>query len=179
MSDGSSFKKIWIEIKRLDLHENHLFPKNVCLVEINENEGSEEINRKLRETFHIEEPDLVLKLRNHRKSLIPINSNIAANSKSVPYKLEVVRKYQNVTPIPRTLESPAQKEIAIVKKKYIELVSRIEKLEANLPELDKKRQNRIISEVEILQQKLDFLNKRLNEADQLKWKGMFKKNPLW
>ena len=36
-----------------------------------------------------------------------------------------------------------------------------------------------LQELEILQQKLDFLNKRLNEADQLKRKGMFKKNPLW
>jgi hypothetical protein len=42
--------------------ENHLFPENVCLVEINENEGLEEINRKFRETFHIEEPDLVFKV---------------------------------------------------------------------------------------------------------------------
>ncbi|CAG2203114.1 unnamed protein product [Mytilus edulis] len=155
MSDG--FKKIWIEIKRLYLHENQPFPESVCLVEINENEGSEEVNRKLRETFHIDDLDLVLKLRNHRKSLIPIN----------------------ITPKRRTIESVAQKETVSIKKKYMELVNRIQKLEASLPELDKKRHNRIIVEVESLEQKLDFLSKRLNETDQVKWKGMFKKNPLW
>ena len=38
------------------------FPESVCLVEINESEGPDEVQRKLRETFHIEDNDLVLKV---------------------------------------------------------------------------------------------------------------------
>lgn len=51
--------------------ENQPFPESVCLVEINENEGSEEVNRKLRETFHIDDVDLVLKVSLHNCLLKP------------------------------------------------------------------------------------------------------------
>lgn len=56
--------------------ENQPFPESVCLVEINENEGSEEVNRKLRETFHIDDVDLVLKVSLHNWLLKPISTNI-------------------------------------------------------------------------------------------------------
>ena len=34
-------------------------------------------------------------------------------------------------------------------------------------------------EMNDLDKKLGFLNKRLHEADGTQWKGMFKKNPMW
>ena len=36
-----------------------------------------------------------------------------------------------------------------------------------------------LQEMEELNEKMKFLNKRMHEAEGHKWKGMFKKHPLW
>ncbi|XP_069135271.1 uncharacterized protein [Argopecten irradians] len=175
MSDAG-VRKIWVELKRLDPEDSPEY-KVTQSIQIREDYGSEEIRSIIKETFQLDDDNMVLKLRNHRGSLMPINCNIASNSKSVPYSLEVVHKYQNVKPKARSVKRDRYNET--MKKKIAEILDRIEKLENATPEL-RQRQNKIITtEMEELEKKLGFLTKRFHEADNTTWKGMFKKNPLW
>ena len=36
-----------------------------------------------------------------------------------------------------------------------------------------------LQEMEDVEHKLAFLNKRFEQADSIKWTGMFKKHPMW
>ncbi|XP_033740196.1 uncharacterized protein LOC117327364 isoform X1 [Pecten maximus] len=175
MSDAG-VRKIWVELKRLDLEDSPEY-KVTQSIQIREDYGSDEIRSIIKETFQLHDDDMVLKLRNHRGSLMPISCNIASNSKSVPYSLEVVHKYQNVKPKARSVKRDRYNET--MKRKITEILARIEKLENATPEL-RERQNKIITtEMEELEKKLGFLTKRFHEADNTTWKGMFKKNPFW
>lgn len=37
----------------------------------------------------------------------------------------------------------------------------------------------LLQEMQEVEQMLEFVAKRLNDAENVNWKGMFKKNPLW
>ncbi|KAI0225624.1 hypothetical protein LSAT2_023630 [Lamellibrachia satsuma] len=58
-------------------------------------------------------------------------------------------------------------------------LQRIEKLEAEVPQLKTRRMKIIKQHVEELNCKLVFLNKRFDQASHTDWKGMFHKPPLW
>ncbi|XP_014665775.1 PREDICTED: uncharacterized protein LOC106807825 isoform X2 [Priapulus caudatus] len=114
------------------------------------------VQQYVRDAFNLNEDNLVLKLRNTRGCLVPINSEITPNEKSSPYILEVCNTYQHIKPIPRTLQTSNYNHT-----------------------LHNKLQNLLTREMQELERKLDFLNSRMRQADSSKWKGMFKRNPLW
>ncbi|XP_056015428.1 uncharacterized protein LOC125677117 [Ostrea edulis] len=180
-----SKRKIWVQLKRLDeIHHidqdeawngsNDKVIRSLCL---GEQVGFNEVKDRLCEAFQIHEKGVVFKLRNHRGSLIPIKGNIPINSKSVPYILEVVKVHQNVTPKAKSVKILNQTET--MKKRFEDIMRRVENIESVVPDLDIRRKERVELEIKELENKLVFLQKRLNEAEISKWRGMFKKNPLW
>jgi hypothetical protein len=48
-----------------------------------------------------------------------------------------------------------------------------------MPDLTARRNYRIEREIQDIDRQLNFLMKRLEEADQVEWKGTLKNNPLW
>ncbi|XP_014665774.1 PREDICTED: uncharacterized protein LOC106807825 isoform X1 [Priapulus caudatus] len=135
------------------------------------------VQQYVRDAFNLNEDNLVLKLRNTRGCLVPINSEITPNEKSSPYILEVCNTYQHIKPIPRTLQTSNYNHT--LHNKLQNLLTRVQRLEQVAPELRNIRNNNLTEEMQELERKLDFLNSRMRQADSSKWKGMFKRNPLW
>uniref|UniRef100_K1QTF9 Uncharacterized protein n=1 Tax=Magallana gigas TaxID=29159 RepID=K1QTF9_MAGGI len=73
-----------------------------------------------------------------------------------PYILEVVKFHQNVTPKAKSVKISNQTQT--MKKRIEDILRR---------------------EIRELENKLVFLQRRLNEAEISQWRGMFRKNPLW
>ncbi|XP_072533768.1 uncharacterized protein [Salminus brasiliensis] len=59
------------------------------------------------------------------------------------------------------------------------IVRRIERLEELLPQIKQKQQDKMIKDIELLNQKLKFLHKRMQMAESCCWEGMFRRAPLW
>ncbi|KAL5009748.1 hypothetical protein ScPMuIL_012053 [Solemya velum] len=150
-------KKIWILVKRYDLTDNGPHNETEVCVRILEGYGADEIRAVLMQTFGIDEERVVLKLKNSRGSLIPIGPNIAPNSKSVPYVLEVVRLYQNIKPKPRSIKISRYNET--MRNKITAIIERIEHLEAAIPELSQMRNQKITVEMEELDNMLKHVQK--------------------
>ncbi|KAK3603328.1 hypothetical protein CHS0354_025935 [Potamilus streckersoni] len=169
--------KIWIESKRLNFGDETSAISSVECIEVRPESQRKDVLNQIKEEFDINVDDKVLKLRNHRGSLIPINGNVPVNSKSMPYILEITSRHQNVIPKPKSVKLLSYDET--VKKKIQDIIDRIDRLEVAALQLTARRNNRIEKEMKELDGMLEFLNKRLTEANGTKWKGMFKKNPLW
>ncbi|XP_072036804.1 uncharacterized protein [Amphiura filiformis] len=170
--------KIWIVVNRLDSGGIPSTEKQSTIpLLLPEGKQGDEIQQLFRDTLEITDNNLVLKLRNTRGSLIPINSYITPNSKFMPYTLEVVQQYQNYKPMARTVKLNGYNEM--LKKRLQQIVRRLENLEKLEPELRTKREEKIRKEMEELNEKMTFLNKRMQDAESHKWQGMFKKHPLW
>ncbi|KAL4232846.1 hypothetical protein ACF0H5_007533 [Mactra antiquata] len=169
-------KKIWIAVKRTDLGEDDT--SSLHCIDILENQSGQQIKHSILKSCNLCHNDpIVVKLRNHRGSLMPITWNIPANNLSKPYILEVVQVHQNVKARPRSVKIKNFNEAT--KEKISDIIKRIEKLEGAAPELKDKRNDRINKEMKEVEQMLEFLAKRMQDAETVKWKGMFKKNPLW
>ncbi|KAK2158750.1 hypothetical protein LSH36_164g01065 [Paralvinella palmiformis] len=171
--------RIWILVKRLDLSENDTEDKkqpNVTDVYFDTSYTTEEMAKTIRKTVNLDD-GLVLKLRNHRGSLIPINSQIASNAKSVPYTLEVVKHNQHIKPRQRSLKCCRQVDALLVA--YNNIKSRTDHIEAAIPNLMNMRREIIINDVREMEKTLTFLEKRLKTAEDTSWQGMFKKCPFW
>ncbi|XP_070779055.1 uncharacterized protein [Enoplosus armatus] len=95
-------------------------------------------------TFGLNSSDVILKIRNHRGCLIPLNSSIPANSKHMPYVLEVAKIFQHVRPKPRTI--PMTVINKSMKTRLQTIDRRIQRLEDLLPQI-KLRRNEKLSEV--------------------------------
>ncbi|WAR06936.1 hypothetical protein MAR_016894 [Mya arenaria] len=154
MEDGCQ-KKIWIRLKRKDIGEENC--SGVFCVEISFGQSSQEIKEEISSTCSLcDLKNVVYKLRNHRGSLVPLTWNLAANSSSRPYLLEIVRVHQNIKPKPRSITIKSVNDT--VKEKLTDIMSR---------------------EMKKVEQTLEFLDRRMHDAENVSWKGMFKKNPLW
>ncbi|XP_072363839.1 uncharacterized protein [Scyliorhinus torazame] len=145
---------IWIALRRLDLNDEEVpIVKDVCIGRGLDMTATKQV---LLNSFGIEDATLVLKLRNSRGSLVPMNGELNVNSKQSPYILEVTKLFQHVVPKTRT-------DVMTV--------------------INKGLKNRLQSimkrEIELLNQKLRFLNQRMEIAESHSWKGMFKRQPLW
>ncbi|XP_046582723.1 uncharacterized protein LOC124290080 [Haliotis rubra] len=140
-------KKIWVVVKRFDVDDEIADSDHgdAASMDINDNEDTEMVRLALRNTFSISDPDLILKLRNTRGSLIPINSRIEANSNDVPYVLEVVRLYQNVMPCERSVQLSRYRDT--VRTKLSEITMRLQALETATPELNNRRSEKIKAEM--------------------------------
>ncbi|CAH1265755.1 Hypp3240 [Branchiostoma lanceolatum] len=153
--------RLWFSVQRLDLCDDG----PVCPpleVFIPKDADSRDVRRILREKLELNQPDLVMKLRNNRHR---------------PYALEVCRQYQHVSAEPRSVVMPSYYHT--IRARVQQLGGRIDRLEHIAPELRNRRNARLEAEMDELDQKLRFLNTRLQEAERYQWQGMFKRHPLW
>ncbi|KAM7426010.1 hypothetical protein ABFA07_011551 [Porites harrisoni] len=125
----------------------------------------------------VKEKGNVLKLRNGRGSLIPLSRRTPENTVTSPYVLEVCKRHSSVKPSPRRADVPSYNET--YKRKLQLFGKRISKLEETIPKLSHLRDAKLSSEMKHLEQRLSFLNSKLQEAESRQWKGMFTKHPLW
>ncbi|XP_068174799.1 uncharacterized protein si:zfos-1056e6.1 [Antennarius striatus] len=163
--------KAWIAVRRLDKNDDRI----VALQEVSIPPAAEftKILQIISTAFGLYSSNIIYKLRNHRGSLIPLNSSIAASSKHLPHVLEVSKVFQHVPPKQRTIPSKSMK----IRLQNIE--KRIQRLEVILPEIKLKRNEKLNQEIECLNQKLRFLHKRMQVADSRSWKGVLTRAPLW
>ncbi|XP_033112685.1 uncharacterized protein LOC117113462 isoform X2 [Anneissia japonica] len=182
MATEGKERRCWIIVHRQDLEDDDK------VTEVDENQppvavlfsimdSSAEVKRAFRKASNVDNEQLIIKLRNKRGSVIPINGFVAPNTKHMPYEVQVVRRHQHVKPKPRSVKLPGYN--VALKDRLENMTKRIEALECYLPELRNKRQDKIDKEVTEINEKMKFLNKRMSEAERLQWKGMFKRHPLW
>lgn len=175
--DEKKLKTIWFLVRRFDLADLQKPPVMVHEVRISDNCSSFVMLQAIRKELNLLEPNIVLKLKNHAGSLIIPKGSIEANTKSTPYPLEVARVHQSIKPKEKSVVFPEYTEV--LKTTLQGFVTRIERIESELPEMNNKRQYKIEREMQELDRKLSFLERRFNDAEQTKWQGMLKKNPLW
>ncbi|XP_045926119.1 uncharacterized protein LOC123983800 isoform X2 [Micropterus dolomieu] len=171
--DKPSVSKTWIALKRLDKNDDRV----VALREVSIPPAAEvtTIIQIITSTFGLNSSGVIFKIRNHRGCLIPLNSLIPANSKHMPYVLEVAKIFQHVRPKPRTI--PMINKSMKTKPQAID--RRIERLEELLPQIKLRRDKKLSEEIECLNQKLRFLHNRMQVADSRSWKGVLTRAPLW
>ncbi|XP_034536393.1 uncharacterized protein si:zfos-1056e6.1 isoform X2 [Notolabrus celidotus] len=149
--------KVWIALRRLDLNDDRV----IALREASIPPSAEVslIVEIITTTFGLISSDVILKMRNHCGCLIPMNSSIPANSKHMPYVLEVAKVFQHVRPKPRTIPMTVLNRSMTTRLQTID--RRIEKLGDLLPQIKLRRNEKLNQEIECLDQKLRFLHKRL------------------
>eukprot|EP00128_Syssomonas_multiformis_P015098 Colp12_sorted_trinity150504_noHs@22117 len=123
--------------------------------------------------------EYVIKLRNHRGSIIPINTNIPYNSPDDRFTLEVTHPFENVTPLPpmRKNESTPDKDIQAMVNNFLERLAELEtKASGDYVEKVKEKTKQ---ELKNITQRLDLVEQKLEGAEKLDWQGTFKRHPLW
>ncbi|XP_074660190.1 uncharacterized protein LOC141912725 [Tubulanus polymorphus] len=179
ISDGEIIR---FSVKRLDGDDTVGRPDAVYCIETSPEEESSTICEKIRCLCNVTD-DKIIRVRNINGSLVPINKRLInkihiRNENMRPmYTLEVLNRYQNVKPHPKTTE--LQKYWNTWKSKLEDYQSRMELLDTAAPQLKYKQQDRIMKEIENIENKLAFINRRIEEAECTKWTGMLKKSPLW
>ncbi|XP_067242870.1 uncharacterized protein si:zfos-1056e6.1 isoform X2 [Chanodichthys erythropterus] len=163
---------IWIALKRLDLNDDRV----TALREVHIPSGAK-VTTILAHTFRLDTSQKTLKMRNNRGSLIPLNCCILPNSKQMPYVLEVAKNYQHGNPRPRSI--PMTVFNKTVKSRLQSIVKQIERLEELLPQIKLKHHEKMTKDIELLNQKLVFLHKRMQTAESYCWEGMLRRAPLW
>ncbi|KAM8895153.1 uncharacterized protein AB9W97_011418 isoform 2-T2 [Spinachia spinachia] len=164
--------KVWIALRRLDKNDDRV----VALREVSI-PAAAEVNKIITTTFGLNSCDVIFKLRNNRGCLIPLNSSIPANSKHMPFVLEVAKIFQHVRPEPRTV--PMTVINKSMKTRLQTIDRRIQRLEELLPQIELRRNEKLSQEIECLNQKLRFLHKRMQVVDSHSWKGVLTRAPLW
>ncbi|XP_066553144.1 uncharacterized protein LOC136719201 isoform X2 [Amia ocellicauda] len=162
----------WMALKRLDLNDDRIS----ALREVPIPRGADTATIVFH-SFGLNNAAVALKIRNTNGSLIPLNSILPGNNKHVPYVLEVVKIFQHIVPMPRTIALTVINKS--MKTRLHSIVRRIERLEELVPEIKLRYPEKIKQEMELLSQKLIFLNKRMQTADAHSWRGMFTRPPLW
>ncbi|XP_035863571.1 uncharacterized protein si:zfos-1056e6.1 [Sander lucioperca] len=167
--------KAWIALRRLDKNDDRV----VALREVSIPPAAEVtmIIQIITTTFGLNTSDVIFKIRNHHGCLIPLNSSIPANSKHMPYVLEVAKIFQHVCPKPRTIPMTVLNKSMKTRLQTID--RRIQRLEELLPQIKLRRNEKLSQEIECLNQKLRFLHKRMQVADSRSWKGGLTRAPLW
>lgn len=138
--------------------------------------SGKQIKKLVYSLFNIKREN-VLKLRNKNNSVIPFSNTIAENTPTEPYTLEVCYSFQTVTALPRTVSNATYEQL--LKRKMNNTNSRMSKLEEFLPDLPKKQETKINEEIKDLNDKMNILERKLNDADTTNWQGMFDRVPLW
>ncbi|XP_053476715.1 uncharacterized protein si:zfos-1056e6.1 isoform X3 [Ictalurus furcatus] len=128
-------------------------------------------------SFRLEVAQVTFKIRNSHGFLIPLNGSIPVNTKQMPYVLEVTRYFQHVNAKSRDIAMTVISRS--FKSRLQSIVRRIERLEELLPQIKQKQNEKMVKDVELLNQKLIFLHKRMQMAESYCWEGMFKRAPLW
>ncbi|RXN27636.1 si:zfos- isoform X1 [Labeo rohita] len=128
---------VWIALKRLDLNDNRV----TALREVPIPSGA----KILAQSFRLDTSQKILKIRNNRGCLIPLNCSMPPNSKQMPYVLEVARNYQHVNPRPRSI--PMTVINKTLKSRLQSVVKRIERLEELLPQIKLKHHEKMTKDV--------------------------------
>ncbi|XP_040896637.1 uncharacterized protein si:zfos-1056e6.1 [Toxotes jaculatrix] len=167
--------KVWIALRRLDKHDDRV----VALREVSIPPAADvpTVIQIITTTFGLNSSDVIFKIRNHRGCLIPLSSSISANSKHMPYVLEVAKIFQHVHPKPRTI--PMTVINKSMKTRLQTIDRRIQRLEDLLPQIKLRHNEKLGQEIECLNQKLRFLQRRMQVADSHSWKGFLTRAPLW
>lgn len=175
--EEKKLKTIWFLVRRFDLAEGQKPPVMLHEVGIPDDCSSIVMLQAIRKELQLPDPNIVLKLKNHSGSLIIPKGTIEANTKNTPYPLEVARVHQTIKPKEKSVVFPEYTEV--LKTTLHTFIARIERIESELPELNNRRQYKIEREMQELDRKLTFLERRFDDAEKTKWMGMLKKNPLW
>ncbi|XP_052429380.1 uncharacterized protein si:zfos-1056e6.1 isoform X2 [Carassius gibelio] len=163
---------VWIALKRLDLNDSRI----TALREVHIPSGARGTSI-LAQSFRLDTSQRTLKIRNNRGCLIPLNPFMPPNSKQMPYVLEVAKNHQHVNPRPRSIPVPVINKS--LRSRLQSIVKRIERLEELLPQIKLKHHERSTKDIELLNQKLVFLHKRMQMAESYSWEGMLRRAPLW
>ncbi|XP_056239575.1 uncharacterized protein si:zfos-1056e6.1 [Seriola aureovittata] len=172
---SSPVLKAWIALRRLDKNDDRV----VALREVSIPPVADVtvITQIITTNFGLNSSDVIFKIRNHHGCLIPLNSSIPANSKHMPYVLEVAKTFQHVRPKPRTI--PMTVINKSMKTRLQTIDRRIQRLEDLLPQIKLRHNEKLGQEIECLNQKLRFLQKRMQVAESHNWKGVLTRAPLW
>ncbi|XP_047461551.1 uncharacterized protein si:zfos-1056e6.1 isoform X2 [Mugil cephalus] len=172
---SSHVSKVWIALRRLDMNDERV----VALREVSIPTSAEftTIIQIISNAFGFKSSNAVFKIRNHRGCLIPLNSSIPANSKHMPYLVEVTKIFQHVHPKPRTI--PLTVINKSMKTRLQTIDRRIQRLDDLLPQIKLRHNEKLTQELQCLNQKLRFLQKRMQVADSHSWKGVLTRAPLW
>ncbi|XP_041649284.1 uncharacterized protein si:zfos-1056e6.1 [Cheilinus undulatus] len=175
LENNRRVSKVWIALRRLDKNDDRV----IALREVSIPPSAEAsvIIEIITTTFCLDCSDVILKIRNHHGFLIPLNNLIPANSKHIPYVLEVAKIFQHVRPKPRTI--PMTVLNRSMKTRLQTIDRRIQRLEELLPQIKLRHHEKLTEEIECLSQKLRFLHKRMQVAESRSWKGMLTRAPLW
>ncbi|KAM4583469.1 uncharacterized protein V3H82_007232 [Fundulus diaphanus] len=167
-------RALWFALKRLDQPDGV-----VALREVSFPSAAQvtTIKQIITDTFGLNSPNVVLKIRNHHGHLIPLNSSIPANSKHTPHTLEVTRFFQHVRPKPRTV--PVTVINKSMKTRLQAIDRRIQRLNDLLPQIKCRHSENRMQEIECLDQQLRFLYQKMQVADSHSWKGVLTRAPLW
>ncbi|XP_046732573.1 uncharacterized protein si:zfos-1056e6.1 isoform X2 [Silurus meridionalis] len=167
---------VWIALKRLDLNDDRV----IALREVHIPRGTK-ITTIVAHSFRLDVDQVTFKvltiIRNNQGFLIPLNGCIPLNAKQMPHVLEVSKYYQHVNANPRNIAMTVINKS--LKSRLQSIVRRIERLEDLLPQIKQKQNEQMIKDIELLNQKLKFLHKRMQMAESYCWEGMFKRAPLW
>ncbi|KAK6987031.1 hypothetical protein BgiMline_016706 [Biomphalaria glabrata] len=146
---------------------------------VKEDDKVSDVTQNLFSKLQLNSNELILRLRNEKGSLIPLNGKIVnlANSNHRAFTLEVVRRFQSVQPKPNSLELTQYAES--LKNKLMDIQERISDVEASMENMHKRRKEKISQEISKIDSTVSFLKKRLEESETIEWRGMFVKNPLW
>ncbi|MCI4376642.1 hypothetical protein PGIGA_G00190840 [Pangasianodon gigas] len=166
---------VWIALKRLDLNDDRV----IALREVHIPRGTKmtTVRQIVAHSFRLDVAKVTFKLRNSQGFLIPLNGCIPVNTKQMPYVLEVARYFQHVNAKPRNIAMTVINRS--LKSRLQSIVRRIERLEELLPQVKQKQNEKMVKDIELLNQKLIFLHKRMQMAESYCWEGMFKRAPLW
>ncbi|KAM9477455.1 uncharacterized protein Hap1MRO34_010267 [Clarias gariepinus] len=166
---------VWFALKRLDLNDHGV----VALREVHIPRGTKmtTVRQIVAHSFRLDLAKVTLKVRNSHGFLIPLNGYIPVNTKQMPYVLEVARYFQHVNAKPRNVAMTVINKS--LKSRVQSIVKRIERLEELLPQIKQKQNEILVKDIELLNQKLIFLHKRMQMAESYSWEGMFKRAPLW
>ncbi|XP_056617236.1 uncharacterized protein si:zfos-1056e6.1 isoform X2 [Triplophysa dalaica] len=150
----NTYDTVWIALKRLDLNESRATALREVHMPSDANVAT--VTQILAHSFRLDESQTTFKIRNSHGCLIPLNCRMPANSKQMPYVLEVAKNFQNVNPRPRSIP--------------MNVINKTIK-----PQL----QSILKRDIEFLNQKLLFLHKRMQTAESYCWEGMLRRAPLW
>ncbi|KAI7805564.1 uncharacterized protein si:zfos-1056e6.1 [Triplophysa rosa] len=166
---------VWIALKRLDLNDGRTTALREVHIPSDANVAT--VTQILAHSFRLDASQTTFKIRNNHGCLIPLNCRMTPNSKQMPYVLEVVKNYQHVNPRPRSI--PMTVINKTMKPRLQSIVKRIERLEDLLPQVKQKHHEKMSTDIELLNQKLAFLHKRMQTAESYCWEGMLRRAPLW
>ncbi|XP_076141534.1 uncharacterized protein LOC143124113 [Alosa pseudoharengus] len=174
VSCNKQLKKIWIALKRLDQNDERV----IALREVSITRDAEvaTVKEVITHSFGLAS-HVTLKIRNSHGSLIPLNNSLPGSTKQRPHVLEVAKTFQHVTPRPRVVAMTVIHKS--LKSRLQSVVRRIERLEELLPRIKLQHHEKMNKDIELLNQKLVFLHKRMKMADSHCWKGRLIRPPLW